>query len=74
MRTRRFLQFIVVALLIALLWPRARAGSLVDFGARAALRHPADRHAGFVTGNQDGFHGQPVRGSARMPLSAVRQS
>ncbi len=74
MRTRRFLQFIVVALLIALLWPRARAGSLVDIGAREALRHPADCHAGFVTGNQLGFHGEPVRGSARMPASAVRQS
>jgi hypothetical protein len=74
MRTRRFLQFIVVTLLIALLWPRARVGSLEDFGARATLRHPADRHAGFVTLKQDGFHREPVRGSARLPVSAAKQS
>ena len=72
MRKRHLLQFLVVALLLSLVWPRARADSLADIRARGELRHLGIRYANFVTGNDDGFDVELVR-SYQILLSQALQ-
>lgn len=65
MRPLNFLHTLLLALLLALVGSPARAEGLADIQARGELRHLGIRYANFVTGNEDGFDVELVRGFAR---------